>query len=316
MIGYLYQITNTLNGKKYIGKTNDMKRRIGRHYADLQANRHHSHKLQRSYNKYGKENFKVTYEIFDNITEEELSLKQQEYIQKYDSFYNGYNETFGGEGKSTAIDFNTSILIYQIGQRYDGIRHLLSKYFNCDRTVISGIINRQSLSIVQYDQNKLKELIQKTGITEKYLKENYKNNYDKLLTEEQVLTILSAIELKNYTQAACGKVYGVTKDIIQKICSGKTYKQEMNKFKKLSLEQKQKLANKIEKETDIINIGTRKISKIKIDQNIVDYIMDHKDKKTQVQIANQLNIDRKRVGRIIKKQTYANLVQNWQKRHN
>jgi len=75
MIGYLYIITNKVNGKKYIGKTNDINRRITRHFIDLKRGNHHSHKLQRAFNKYGKDNFIVTYDTFINISEEELAQK-------------------------------------------------------------------------------------------------------------------------------------------------------------------------------------------------------------------------------------------------
>ena len=48
---------------------------------------------------------------------------------------------------------------------------------------------------------------------------------------------------------------------------------------------------------------------------LVDYILDNKGKKTQTEIAKELNIDRKRVSRIINKETYLNFIKDWEKRH-
>ena len=53
MIGYIYHIINKETGKRYIGQTLDIKTRKEKHYAALRNNYHHSHKLQRAFNKYG-----------------------------------------------------------------------------------------------------------------------------------------------------------------------------------------------------------------------------------------------------------------------
>ena len=315
MIGFIYQITNKVNGKIYIGKTNDLNRRISKHYSELRGNYHHSHKLQRAYNKYGEENFIVTYEQFNDITEEELSQKEIETIEKFDSYYNGYNETLGGEGHSLLFDFNTTILIYQLGQRYNGIKKMLGRYFNCDSSTIAAIMNKTYLKNIEYKQEDLNDLINKIGINDDYLKENYKNNYTRKFSKEQVFQILSGIELKGYSQSACAQAFGLTKDLVQKIVTGKTYKQDKKEYEELSNEDKQFWLEQFEINTKITILGARKMSKIKITQDIVDYIMDHKDIMTQKDIGEILGIDRKRVGRIILKQTYSNLVEDWEKRH-
>lgn len=53
----VYQITNEVNGKRYIGSAVNMDKRWKEHRRDLRANRHRNQKLQRSYNKYGKDSF-------------------------------------------------------------------------------------------------------------------------------------------------------------------------------------------------------------------------------------------------------------------
>lgn len=309
MIGYLYHITNQINNKTYIGKTNDIDRRITRHFLDLKKGQHHSHKLQRAFNKYGDKVFKVTYETFLDISEEELSKKEISEIKKFDSYNNGYNETLGGEGYSLLFEFEKQILIYQLGQRYDGIKHKLANYFNCDRSTIASIMNREVLGKIQYSEEKLQELISQIGITNDYLKENYKNNYTKKLSELQVFCILAEIEFNNITQANCGRACGVSKDLVQNIVNGKTYKEEYKKYTALSVEERKKYLNQIP-----VDRQAKKISKIPITQELVDYILDNKENKTQTEIAKELNIDRKRVGRIIKKETYINFIKDWEER--
>lgn len=309
MVGYLYHITNQINNKTYIGKTNDIDRRITRHFSDLRKGQHHSHKLQRAFDKYGDKVFKVTYETFLDISEEELAKKEIFEIKKFDSYNNGYNETLGGEGHLVLFDFEKQILIYQLGQRYDGIKHKLAKYFNCDRSTITNIINKKILGKIQYSEEKLQELISQIGISDNCLKENYKNNYIKKLSEFQVFCILAEIEFNNITQANCGRACGVSKDLVQNIVNGKTYKEEYKKYMSLSVEERKEYLNQIP-----VDRQAKKISKISITQELVDYILDNKENKTQTEIAKELNIDRKRVGRIIKKETYIDFIKNWEER--
>ena len=95
-MGLIYKITNNQNDKVYIGKTiRSLKARWQEHKSDSK-NSDKDYKLYRAMNKYGIENFNIEI-IEDNIPENELGIKEQEYIKKFNSYYDGYNETFGGE---------------------------------------------------------------------------------------------------------------------------------------------------------------------------------------------------------------------------
>lgn len=92
----IYMITNTINGKKYIGQSNWLKKRIGAHIYHLRNGTHSNIHLQRSFNKYGEDVFDIS--ILEYCDEEYLNEKEMYYIELYDTFRNGYNQTEGGEG--------------------------------------------------------------------------------------------------------------------------------------------------------------------------------------------------------------------------
>ena len=75
MIG-VYVIKCKINDRFYVGVSKDIKARWNEHKSDLKNNKHHSIKLQRSYNKYGAEAFEylVIYESLDYETAVNLEL--------------------------------------------------------------------------------------------------------------------------------------------------------------------------------------------------------------------------------------------------
>ena len=93
--GCLYRLTNTANGKKYIGKTIDFKRRMSKH-KHSKTNTY----ISRAIRKYGWENFKRE-KIIDDVPEEDLSNLEISYIEVENTLAPvGYNLTTGGEGLS------------------------------------------------------------------------------------------------------------------------------------------------------------------------------------------------------------------------
>jgi len=92
----IYRFVNKINGKSYIGKTNNIQRRVRRHIND---SKYKSIYFHRSLNKYGISNFSIEILcICDNI--DELNEMEYHYIKQYKSrqYQNGYNLTDGGEG--------------------------------------------------------------------------------------------------------------------------------------------------------------------------------------------------------------------------
>jgi group I intron endonuclease len=87
----IYKITNTKNGKFYIGSAIQFKSRFVKHKSKLKKGIHHSQKLQSSWNKNGSDCF-----IFEPIEivldKEKLIEREQFYIDSLCAFgENGYN---------------------------------------------------------------------------------------------------------------------------------------------------------------------------------------------------------------------------------
>ena len=90
-ISGVYKIMNTINNKIYIGSSINIKYRWTEHKRYLKNNKHHSNHLQRSWNKYGKNNFK--FEILEECKETDLLIREQYYLDLYESYNRnkGYN---------------------------------------------------------------------------------------------------------------------------------------------------------------------------------------------------------------------------------
>ena len=90
MKGYIYETTNLINGKKYIGK----------HISNKFDNNYYGYGigLKRALNKYGKENFKI--KILEEVEDLALLSKSEtDYIIKINAVKdnNYYNNSYGGE---------------------------------------------------------------------------------------------------------------------------------------------------------------------------------------------------------------------------
>ena len=97
MIG-IYKITNTVNGKVYIGQAQDIEERWKQHNREFLKE---DSVIYLAMRKYGIENF--SFEVLEECKKEELNEKEIYYIEKFNSYIhaensNGYNMTIGGGG--------------------------------------------------------------------------------------------------------------------------------------------------------------------------------------------------------------------------
>ena len=203
MKGYIYQIINKVDGKRYVGQTIDIERRKKQHLTKLQNNTHPNIKLQQAWNEWGQESFYFDYEEFEDSSV--LDKKEIETIEKFDSFKNGYNMTPGGQngGTRSKLSYSEYCFVYY-GCQWQGMTEKIGKYLKVDSACISSILREKSYK--NYLEMS-KELTQ-TEIQEiqNHFREVFNIPEDKLpdsqrvpshLTKEEYLTMVNPEDLTN-----------------------------------------------------------------------------------------------------------------------
>jgi group I intron endonuclease len=79
----IYKIMNIITEHVYIGSSINIKARLASHASALKNNNHYNSHLQRSWNKYGKENFST--EIIEIVPEEILLIREKYWIDFFKS---------------------------------------------------------------------------------------------------------------------------------------------------------------------------------------------------------------------------------------
>ena len=118
----IYKITNCINQKVYIGKSINIKDRWTYHKSPSHW-KNSKKSLYLAFQKYGLQNF--TFEIIEEIRSDNKKLMNERecfWIKYYDSYYNGYNQTKGGDGdisdnrfvtEQDVIDIRTRKIAYE-----------------------------------------------------------------------------------------------------------------------------------------------------------------------------------------------------------
>ena len=86
----IYRIKNLQNGKIYIGKSKNIKRRWIAHKSALKCGNHFNSHLQSAWDKYGNPNF--IFEVIETCDIELLGIKETYYINFYNTITLGYNQ--------------------------------------------------------------------------------------------------------------------------------------------------------------------------------------------------------------------------------
>ena len=141
--GTIYIINNTINDKVYIGQTTlDIEDRFKQHIKKSTL-KSRKYKLYNAMKKYGVENFYIG-KVESNIPIKDLDYKEIYYIEKYDSFKNGYNSTKGGDGRvvNKKYDEDTIINLYKKGNTTT----MIAKRYNVSTSTISRVLKKNDIS--------------------------------------------------------------------------------------------------------------------------------------------------------------------------
>ena len=156
----IYVIRNTVNDKVYIGQTSQsVEERFAQHKKPSTFKQRGTYKLYNAMAKYGKDAFYVE-TLESNIPITDIDEKEKYYIELYNSFYNGYNSTKGGDGKtiSAISDLEKLSELYRSGMRIKEI----AQHFGVAEQTIS-----RTLKVLDIEPRRLR-------VTLDYLKSNQK----------------------------------------------------------------------------------------------------------------------------------------------
>ena len=95
---FIYKATSATTGKVYIGQTTQtLQERINQHNSHAFGHQYNYH-FHNAIRKYGTDDF--TYEIIEDDIKSAETLNEREkyWISYYNSYYDGYNSTMGGDG--------------------------------------------------------------------------------------------------------------------------------------------------------------------------------------------------------------------------
>lgn len=138
-MAYIYKITNDINQKIYIGKTEfSIEKRFKEHCFDAFRDRNEKRPLYAAMRKYGIEHFYI------ELIEETNNPEEREiyWIEQYGSFKNGYNATIGGDGKKY-LNYD---LIEKTYLQVQNINET-AKILNCSTDSVRKILKNKNIII-------------------------------------------------------------------------------------------------------------------------------------------------------------------------
>lgn len=150
----IYKITNQINGHSYIGQSifieDRWRQEKGRAFKEDSSE--YDKTLSKAFRKYGLENF--IFEILEECEPSELDEKEIYYISFYDTYFNGYNETTGGQGSpnsSIKISKEQILEIYNLLLNSDISQNDIAKKYGVGYDVISNINQGKSRRLDGYN---------------------------------------------------------------------------------------------------------------------------------------------------------------------
>jgi group I intron endonuclease len=194
-VGFIYRIKNIINNKEYVGCTiSTLKKRFEEHtYRCLKTDI--NTKLCNSMRKYGVENFHI--DLIDECEVSSIYEKEKFFINEYNTFKDGLNSTYGGEG---CLGYKHSKEIREKISKIliDGKSHKGKTYEEIYGDKVNEEKQKRSDSVknswdnmsIDEKENRIKNLINKTRSKSKYsveLIKKIKNEYNSGVSLDELL---------------------------------------------------------------------------------------------------------------------------------
>lgn len=231
-MGYIYKITNDVNNKVYIGKTEYVEpvKRWKEHLQDYKKRKCEKRPLYAAMNKYGEEHF--SFEIIEETySPEETCQREQYWIEKFRTYVgfkdcNGYNATLGGDGKCY-LNLDDSEVIKYHTEEASYIVNRTAKYFMVDRETIKKILVKNNiLWLKNIHSNQLKTYEENGGVFQIDIKTKFiLNIFENTTTASKYIngnksTIKCACCAVRGSHYAYGYLWYYGKDLRQSIDNG------------------------------------------------------------------------------------------------
>lgn len=205
-INYIYCYTNKQNGKKYVGQTNNIKRRYKQHKEDSFTNYNdarYNQAIHCAIRKHGLDNFDFEIlEVLENKTSEEVNERETYWIREKSSLApNGYNlkaigEANRGRNSSSLSDADKNEIRRRLREK-ESIREIAEDY------------------LLSYSY------VSQINTGERLFSES--ENYPLQSNRTEVYLYLKIIELLKDTMLSMNKIaetLGVSKDTVQRVNKG------------------------------------------------------------------------------------------------
>lgn len=249
---YLYCLEFLNTGKKYIGYTNDLNRRLYDHTIQMELRQHPNKKMNEDYIK---EQFEIKIlEVHINKDLKYIQNREKELIEQFNTYKNGYNQTKGGEGQADERIYtqNNIMEAYAIMDMYPNESTVVvQELFGMSESAILRLKNKKThITIISvYEKMSLdnkktfqESLEKKFSLKQKF--EYHKKNVvlkSRTLSKEQIFYILSIKENMERMGGYMERFLGMPTSHTSRIASGKRYKDYYDEYHSFTQEVKESL---------------------------------------------------------------------------
>lgn len=212
---YIYKITNNINGMCYIGQAKNYKNRFITHKAMGYGNEPNK-KLYQAFKEFGINNF--NFEVIDYGSN--YNELEKYWIQYYDSFHNGYNQTPGGEQPPILQGENSPFCTHP-DQTVQTVQNLL---------INTTLSSKKIGELTGYDDTTIirinKGIIRKNNLLNYPLRKELTHDFKR----QRALNIIYDLQHTKLTQKQIGEKYGVSRTTVTAINNGQNHKNPNIKY--------------------------------------------------------------------------------------
>ena len=183
----IYCFENTLDGKKYIGKSKNIKYRTRQHIYDLRKGHDESCILQNAWSKHGEEYFKIY--IVEECSIELLNEKEIYWIRELHSHKseNGYNVTWGGDCSPMEGRHHTKETIQRLSETKIGENNYWFGKHHSDET--KEKMSKNHIGMTGYfhtDESKYKTSVSTMGEKNHNFGKNFSKDHKQKISDSKI----------------------------------------------------------------------------------------------------------------------------------